>query len=109
MVTLTLAGPNDGPVCGDECAVIGAADGLSILSTLHRSAPVSGPTVPVAAIMTAPNGTTYLNVVDKNGSTEKRDVSIVVAVDGLAVVGGVSPGEQIVLGAEPENTRETPA
>ncbi len=92
-VIAKLAAPEGGPVCGDDCADLPAAETTSILSEVESAPPVEGAGVPTAAIRTRADGTTY--VVLQDGS--ERDITVVGSGQGVSVVDGVDLGETVQL------------
>lgn len=119
LVALTLRAPDGGVVCGTECeGVVGASD-VTLLTDILVVPEVSGPSVPLAAVVTDVQGVATVQVVtgagnaDDPGPTEARQVTVLGVQDGVAVVEGLSPGERVLLprGApEPDATAgATPA
>lgn len=90
-----LSAPGGGPVCGDDCAVVATGAELSILSKVAVVQPASGPAVPVASVITAPDGSASVTVVDAAGNRTRRPVTVVGSQDGVAVVDGVRVGERV--------------
>lgn len=90
-----LSAPDGGPVCGSDCAVVATGAELSILSKVAVVAPASGPAVPVAAIVTGPDRSASVTVVDAAGTRSQRKVTVLGSQDGVAVVEGVEPGERV--------------
>lgn len=88
-----LGGTGGGPVCGDECSVIPPAEVASMRSEVQIVPPTSGPAIPVAAIRTAADGATYVNL----GSGQSVRVKVRVSVNGMAVVDGVSVGDEVLV------------
>jgi len=96
-VRFSLAAPDGGVVCGDQCDVIPAdQETIYLLSKISVVPPVSGPGVPVAAISTLPDGSTVVYV-DDNGVRTQRSVTVLGSQDGVAVVSGVDVGEQVYV------------
>lgn len=91
---LEIVATDGGPLCGDGCAaevpLIGRSDYPAEVVVVPET---SGPVVPIAAIETSPDGTTWVRGTD--GSLIA--VSIVEASNGIAVVDGVAVGDVIVL------------
>lgn len=91
---LEIVATDGGSLCGVQCAsevpLIGRSDYPAQVVVVPET---SGPVVPIAAIDTAPDGTT--SVVGTDGSMIR--VSIVAASNGIAVVDGVRVGDVIVL------------
>lgn len=107
---LKLAAPDGGPVCGADCDLVATGSELNILAQVAVVPPASGPAVPVAAVLTNPDGTASVTVVDAAGSRTERTVTVLGSQDGVAVVEGVRPGEQVqVLGSAPGGGAPPPA
>lgn len=95
-VVLTLAAPDGGPVCGQECDVLPAAAELSIPAAVELSPAITGPAVPVTAVHTGAGGTTVLL---EDGS--QVAVTVLGSSGGLAVVDGLDIGQVVRLGDQP--------
>ncbi|MCI0544125.1 MAG: hypothetical protein L0Z49_06720, partial [Actinobacteria bacterium] len=97
---LILESEDGGSVCGSECA-----DWVPLESRTDFPAQVivvpetTGPVVPVAAISTEPDGSTFLT----RGSGETADVEVVASANGLAVVDGVQVGDVVLLPSDPDD------
>ncbi|MEA2010670.1 MAG: peptidoglycan-binding domain-containing protein [Actinomycetota bacterium] len=91
---LVLEADGGGALCGLECAEVVPLEGRSDYPAKIVVVPeTTGPMVPVAAIATGPDGSTFVRMAG-GGET----LVVVVAVsNGLAVVEGVSPGDVILL------------
>lgn len=98
---ITLASPDGGPVCADECDVVPAEQSWV---TVHIEVVprTTGPTVPISAVTTDASGQAWVMVVE--GQTRhKRNVTVQRAHAGLAVVEGVNVGERVqALGTQSE-------
>lgn len=92
-VRFRLTAPDGGPVCGGSCDTLTDSQS-SILSRVAIVPEVSGSGLPVAAISTAADGTTSVQVVEADG-LRKRVVEVVASQDGVAVVRGVEVGEEV--------------
>lgn len=99
-VTLTLAAPKGGPICGKHCGSLPAAATSYLLSDVAVVKPAKGPAVPVAGITTQPDGSTTVLVVDPSGARTQRTVKVRASQDGVAIVDGVKPGERVQVLAE---------
>lgn len=100
---LVLEAPGGGSVCGAECGDWVALEGRSDFPAEIVVVPeTSGPVVPVAAIQTSANGSTFVTL----DSGEAAAVDVVVSHAGLAVVAGVESGDVLLLPFEspPEPT-----
>lgn len=94
---LQLAGADGAPVCADTCADVPAVGESSWIADIELVPEVAGPVVPVGAVRTAPDGTQYVVLDD---GTE-RDIRVVAAADGEAVVDGVEVGARVLLPTAP--------
>ncbi len=92
-VTFTLTAPDGGAVCGTECDALPAQEKTSLLSSVEVVPAVEGVTVPVAAVRTASDGSTYVSTADG------QDVPVTVAgsAGGVAVVEGLDDGVDVLL------------
>lgn len=94
-VRLELQAPGGGVVCGDECDVLPAQEQMSLGADVTVVPEVSGPAVPVAAVYTDPDGVAWVRLADGL----RREVTVMGSGGGVAVVDGLSVGEQVrVLG-----------
>jgi len=94
---LILDAPDGGAVCGLDCAGAVPLLGESSFSTEIVVVPeTEGPVVPVAGIVTSPDGSASVRMV----GGEMTSVTVVAVADGLAVVEGVSAGDVILLPVE---------
>jgi peptidoglycan hydrolase-like protein with peptidoglycan-binding domain len=95
-IRYTLAAPDGGPVCGDECDSLPVAERTSLRARVTIVPEVSGPAVPVAALRIDPDGTAYVFLVDRT----RQEVSVLGSSGGVAVVDGLRIGDRVlVLGA----------
>ncbi len=93
---LILQGRAGGALCGKDCAAEIPLMGLSDFPAEVVVVPeTEGPLVPMAAIQTAPDGTTSIQADD---GTEVP-VTIVSQSDGMAIVDGIERGDVIILPA----------
>lgn len=91
-----LTAPKGGPVCGRDCDSLAFSNAeLSLLSSVQVVPPVSGPAVPAAGVLVDAAGQASVRVVKADGSREVREVSVIGSQDGVAVVEGVTVGEQV--------------
>ena len=100
---LLLRGAGGGPVCGSECPERVPLEGRSDFPAEIVVVPeTTGPVVPVAAIQTGADGSTFVTL----ESGETVEVELVASHAGLAVVEGVEIGDVLLLPftAPPEST-----
>lgn len=93
IVAVMLQGSEGGSVCGDSCSSLPVEDASRWPARAVTVPRQEGPQVPVGAIHTRPDASTYVVMAD--GS--ERDVDVLGAAQGLAVVDGVDVGEEIVI------------
>lgn len=94
---LVLEGVDGGSVCGSDCAQAVPLIGETSFSTEIVVVPeTEGPVVPVAGVVTNPDGSASVRMV--NG--EMVGVTVLAIADGLAVVEGVTAGDVILLPVE---------
>lgn len=88
-----LVGADGGEVCADACAALPLDAQVTLRSQVVVVPRVSGVTVPVAAVRTAPDGSTTV-------MTEAGEVRVEVqgSGQGLAVVEGIDVGTRVLLG-----------
>lgn len=86
-----LAGPDGGPVCAQTCSLVPVAGESRWPAEAITVPRVEGPQVPVGAIRTRADGTTYVIMSDG----VERDVTVRAAAQGLAVVSGIDAGDRI--------------
>lgn len=87
---LELQAMGGGPICGDQCATIPVEGSARYRTDLVVVPETTGPVVPVAAILTGPDGSTSVLV-----EGETLPITILAAAEGQAVVEGVAVGETI--------------
>ncbi|MFT4227639.1 peptidoglycan-binding protein [Micropruina sp.] len=92
---LLLSSPSGGPVCGNNCNLEGAGEDIFVMSEVQVVPPATGPAVPVAALLTNPDGSTQVTVVSADGAGASRTVTVLGSQDGVAVVKGVTVGERV--------------
>jgi len=91
-----LTAPRGGPVCGTQCALLAfTSPELTLLSSVQVVPPVTGPAVPAAAVSVGADGQAVVTVVTSDGTREVRKVTVTGSQDGVAVVEGVTVGEQV--------------
>ena len=91
-----LTAPKGGAVCGKACDSLAFANAqLSLLSSVQVVPPVTGPAVPAAGVLVDAAGQATVRVVKADGSREVREVTVIGSQDGVAVVKGVTVGEQV--------------
>lgn len=90
-----LTAPDGGLVCGDECDAVATGDEVLVLAQVSVVPPATGPAVPVAAVVTTPDGSASVQVVDDAGARSERPVTVVGSQDGVAVLDGVAVGERV--------------
>jgi peptidoglycan hydrolase-like protein with peptidoglycan-binding domain len=96
-VVLPIRGVTDGPVCGSECEEVPIEGGTTLRAEVTVVPITRGPTVPASALRTQPDGVVI--VILANG--DAREVHVIQAAEGLAVLEGVQVGERIRLFAAP--------
>lgn len=112
-VSMDLAAPGGGIVCGKQCNKLPPAETTYLPSDIEVIPPTSGPAVPVAAITTRPDGSTVVTVVNEAGKTTEEKVTVKASRDGIAIVDGVQVGQNIRVlsraSGEPPSTWESTA
>lgn len=91
--SLGLTAPDGSLVCGTTCASLPADEHATLLAEVHLVPESSGPAVPVAAVRTGADGSTY--VLTPAGT--RTDVTVKASGDGLAVVDGLTVGSQVIV------------
>lgn len=56
---------------------------------------MTGPAVPVSAIVTKPDATTFVYALDAKGDAREQRVTVLGSQDGVAVVSGLSVGARV--------------
>lgn len=105
MVNLALRAPDGGVVCGAECEEVVGAGEVTLLTEVVIVPEVSGPSLPLAAVVTDVQGRTTVQVAvdataaagDAAAQTETRQVTVLGVQDGVAVVDGLTAGETVLL------------
>lgn len=91
---LLLEAPEGGALCGESCIEAIPAQGTTNLEAEVVVVPeTTGPVVPVAAIVTEPDGQQTVEIVGRG----RVPIDILASTNGSAVVRGVEPGEVVVL------------
>lgn len=94
-VRFTLVGTGGAPVCGPDCATLPPDERLSLRATVAIVPELTGPAVPVAAIVTEPLGTSYVTLAGGG----RREIRVLGSDAGVAIVDGLSNGDQVFLAA----------
>lgn len=98
-VVLHLVGVDGGPVCGGDCVdAVPLGDRVLFPAEVVVVPEVTGPAVPVAAIVTRPDGTTVVRLAG-GGEVE---VVVLASANAMAVVEGVEAGDVVLLPVEVE-------
>lgn len=92
----TLTGPDGAVVCRDECDRLPAAEHTTLRAEVTVVPEVTGPSVPVAAVRTDPDGAAWVRTADG----DRREVTVLGSAGGVAVVDGLRVGERVVLFGE---------
>ncbi|MBT8215660.1 MAG: peptidoglycan-binding protein [Acidimicrobiia bacterium] len=90
---LELTGLNGEQLCRDECELVPVGDVSLYETEIVVTPPQTGPVVPIAAIVTDPAGRSFVTELDG----ETREVVVLAAASGLAVVSGVEAGDVLIL------------
>ena len=90
-VDIALMSPNDGPICGDDCAQIPVTGEVLLRSTVTTVEAVAGLVVPSAALVTDASG--RLGLLDRKGAL--HPVEVIAAARGMSVVEGVPEGLRV--------------
>lgn len=94
-VLMRLATSDGGPLCGDDCAWV-PLPGPTNLSVEVVVVPAErGPVVPVAAVTTRADGSTWVDVVGRG----EVQVQVRAGSSGLLVVSGVESGDEVLIPA----------
>lgn len=101
-VRFTLTAPDGGVVCGGECASLPAAERASLRGEVTIVPEVTGPSVPVGAVRTEPDGETWVLMTDGT----RRTVTVLGSSGGVAVVSGLTVGERVVVTGGPDGAPE---
>lgn len=89
---LTLAAPDGGVVCGDECDTLPADPEVTLRSQVVIVPPVEGISIPAAAVQTRADGTTFVQ-----GESGDIDVEVLGSGQGIAIVEGLADGDRVAL------------
>ncbi|MCI0426048.1 MAG: peptidoglycan-binding protein [Actinobacteria bacterium] len=92
-VSLILEGMDGGSVCGEECQEVSLRGQTGFPAEIVVVPETSGPVVPVAAVMSLPDGSTVITL---EGGTQVP-VRVMASSDGLAVVEGIEAGDVVLL------------
>ncbi|MBD7982735.1 MULTISPECIES: peptidoglycan-binding domain-containing protein [Oerskovia] len=95
MTVLTLQGADGGSVCGDLCDLLPAAERTTLRGEAVIVPEVTGPSVPTAAVITAQDGSAYVEL--RDGS--QAPVKLLSSAQGIAVVEGLEIGQEVKVGA----------
>lgn len=90
---LSLAGPDGGGICGDECAAVPVGEDTVYPVDLVAVPETTGPVVPVAALQSLPDG----RVVVTDAAGTQHAVEVVASAEGRAVVDGLAEGSVVRL------------
>ena len=91
---LVLEAPEGGPACGDACVAWIPAEGRTNFQAAIVVVPsITGPVVPVAAIVTDPGGGKTVRL--ENGT--QAPIDVLASTGGLAVVRGIKAGDVVIL------------
>lgn len=96
---LILAAVGGGPVCGSECETLPGDEIVNLRGEAVIVPEVTGPAVPVSAVRTGSDGSSYV----VRGDGVEREVTVLGSGQGLAVVGGLALGEQVLV-SEPSSS-----
>jgi peptidoglycan hydrolase-like protein with peptidoglycan-binding domain len=103
-VTLHLAGPSGGSVCGDTCAAVPfTTDTLRYPAQVVLQPEVTGPAVPIASLGTSPDGSRFVTLPDGT----RVPVTVRASDGSRAVVDGADEGTVVLLFGE-GGTSESP-
>lgn len=94
-IEYVLTAADGGLVCGSECARLPADEQIQLRSRVQVVPQVSGPGVPAAAVRTDATGATYVLMADGT----RRPVTVLASGEGIAVLDGVTAGEQVQMPA----------
>ncbi|MGN8244245.1 peptidoglycan-binding domain-containing protein [Cellulomonas soli] len=95
---MRLTAPGGGPVCADACARLPGDEVVTLRATALVVPETRGPSVPVAALRTATNGSSYVLLADGQSVT----VTSLASAQGLAVVEGLQVGQVVLIGDAPQ-------
>ncbi len=91
--SIALTAPLGGRICGNDCDRLGHADHTTLMSAIYVVPATAGPGVPIAALRTAADGSTYVLAPDGTKTT----VTVKASGDGIAVIDGIEVGREIVV------------
>lgn len=92
-VVLDLVALDGGPVCGAECGLVPSTESTSVLATVQVVPQVEGTTVPVSAVRTRVDGSTYVRL----ATGESVPVTVSASSGGVAVVDGLEAGTEVLV------------
>jgi peptidoglycan hydrolase-like protein with peptidoglycan-binding domain len=92
-VRFVLSAPGGGPVCATACGRLPGQERISLRAEVTLVPDLTGPAVPLAAVRTRADGSTYVVMAD--GSP--RAVTVRATSGGVAVVDGVRVGERVIV------------
>lgn len=87
-VTVHLLGPDGASVCDTRCGLLPNRPKTTVLAQVQPEAPITGVTVPVAAVRTTPDGQAFVTLADAT----TQEVTVRGSGQGLAVVDGIDVG-----------------
>ncbi|MDK6374243.1 hypothetical protein QP112_09140, partial [Actinotignum timonense] len=91
-VKVPVTAEDGGLLCGTRCGELPASQKAYLLTDIEIVPAVTGPTVPISALSTMPDGTVSVRVA---GEAAPRTVTVQTVAGGLAVVEGVRAGESV--------------
>lgn len=96
-ITVGLAGVDGGPICGGQCHTVPIAESSVLRAKAVTVEPVSGLTVPSAALVTGGDG--RVAVVDETGV--RVPVTVLASARGMSVIDGVAAGVRVRVPGRP--------
>lgn len=94
-VLLELAASDGGSLCGGDCGWVPLGGPVNVSVEFLVVPFEQGPVIPVAAITTHPDGSTWVEVIGRGA----QEITVVTSSGGLAVVSGVRAGEEVSIPA----------
>lgn len=95
-VSIALQGVDGGPLCGNSCDTLPNASQSQLLGEVLVVPEVTGMAVPVAALETKADGTTWVLLID-DGEPVSRQVRVVAVANGIAIIEGISTGQEVLI------------
>lgn len=95
-VSIAFQGVDGGPLCGDSCDTLPNASQSQLLGEVLVVPKVTGLAVPVAALETKADGTTWVLLID-DGEPVSRQVRVVAVANGIAIIDGISAGQEVLI------------